>query len=472
MNTEVISSNNTTTPKAGTRKSASSATTKRNMSQTNDSNDGRQPPPPQNIVVVVQNKFPFFIVVTIVGILLGMELRGGISLPTMRLQEDLPFHLYHANDAQMIRRSEEKRQQQQQQRQQQQLQPHNVMSSKPPKSTTKHYNNDELTMKSQVSIKEDEKTPSESLIKDIGSDEKYIKQAISTDEEDDKVLSSESKVETTVQVVENTEILIIDDDDYDVNNFDNPASPLYGNHNKNKKDVVIRLPPPKVGKHRPEADALFSFARGLQASAMVRFVNSLLATGFDGDIVLGLSGIVWDDDEYQEDTELTTPEKREENFFLREYLKYHAEHSHLVVHDVVLECVRGRFCKTPFLFYNKTSEEYLPDPRKNRDVAQLRFEYYWAWSLFYGRSSRIFLSDARDVHFQRNPFPPKDVNMERTIHAFLEDNRRKIQRQMVNAGWIRIPRGKEVLKSIGHLLIICSGTTLGGKVAMVRKQIM
>jgi hypothetical protein len=52
---------------------------------------------------------------------------------------------------------------------------------------------------------------------------------------------------------------------------------------------------PVFGKHRSEADAVFAFATDYSLSDLITFVQSLLNTGYAGDIVLGLSPNMPDD---------------------------------------------------------------------------------------------------------------------------------------------------------------------------------
>jgi hypothetical protein len=205
---------------------------------------------------------------------------------------------------------------------------------------------------------------------------------------------------------------------------------------------------PAFGTHRPHADAIFAFAKDYPLPTLVLFVGSLLQTGYVGDIVLGISP------DLPEDVE--------------EYITYHAQHSHLVAYVVQLECrdfphARIR-CTVENMFWNDGA--YLADSRPPREKAQLRFEFYWAWSLQYSADSRIFLLDARDVYFQRNPFPLLETNINTTLHVFEEWEGKPINKERSNSLWIRAARGKEWLEQIGDRNVVCSGTTVGGKPAI------
>lgn len=211
-------------------------------------------------------------------------------------------------------------------------------------------------------------------------------------------------------------------------------------------DVQLDIKP-VFGKHRPEADAVFSFAAGYSLINLIGFVGSLLKTGYTGDIVFGLS-----------------PDLPED---LKEFLEYHAEHSNLVAYAVRLDCqlVSSRTrCTVVDMF--QENGKYVPDSRPLREKAQLRFEFYWAWSIPYSSNSRIFLLDVRDTYFQLNPFPLLETSMSTTLHVFEEWEGRPIKFERSNALWIRKARGKKWLRKIGDRNVVCSGTTVGGKLAI------
>mmetsp|Transcript_22795 Transcript_22795/g.30171 ORF Transcript_22795/g.30171 Transcript_22795/m.30171 type:complete len:804 (+) Transcript_22795:712-3123(+) len=68
------------------------------------------------------------------------------------------------------------------------------------------------------------------------------------------------------------------------------ASPIDAIHPKEGMEAVA-LVEPTIGKHRPSKDAIFAFAEGYGLSIYLCFVESLHETGFDGDIVLGVSAL-------------------------------------------------------------------------------------------------------------------------------------------------------------------------------------
>jgi len=212
--------------------------------------------------------------------------------------------------------------------------------------------------------------------------------------------------------------------------------------------VTVKIEP-SHGTHRPEADAVFCFSKYPTLPLLVRFVSSLLHTGYTGDIVIAIYPEMADD--------------------VRDFIDYYttAQQFHLVVYTVELTCQemqRRTRCIVENMFWSKNT--YLVDSRPHREKAQLRFELYWAWSLSYSADSRIFLLDARDVYFQSNPFVLLDTRMNTSLHVFEEWGGRTIQEDRLNSLWVRSARGKEWLATIGDQHVINSGTTVGGKPAI------
>ena len=115
---------------------------------------------------------------------------------------------------------------------------------------------------------------------------------------------------------------------HDINNFKNPIQALTGNSSN-----TVELASPIFGKNHPNSDAVFVFAYGYQPPPILRFVESLINTGYDGDIVLGI--------DY--DTLIKSLNKGGENISMagesfKSYLEYKSRHNNLVVYDVKLEC--------------------------------------------------------------------------------------------------------------------------------------
>ncbi|CAB9499780.1 expressed unknown protein [Seminavis robusta] len=235
-----------------------------------------------------------------------------------------------------------------------------------------------------------------------------------------------------------------------VTNFDKPSDLLGSN-------ATVQLPPPIVGVHRPDRDAVFAVALGYTVQHLARFVGSLVETGYTGDIVLGVLP-----EEHLDPT-------------VRDFLSCHSgvnnnnEGAHVIAYGMDIVCRKfGRRtrCQAPRLYADSTTGDYIPDDRLPREIAQLRFEYYWAWLLQYSSKSRIFVADGRDVYFQRNPFELIPSDMDTTLYVFEEYSHPPLRHQNSNRLWIRATRGMDVLNQIGDKTVLCSGTTVGGYSAM------
>jgi len=194
-------------------------------------------------------------------------------------------------------------------------------------------------------------------------------------------------------------------------------------------------------------------------------VSSLVEANYTGDIVLGVGvGIA--------------PE-------LRDYFDYHAGaasssvHRHrLVVYEIPLSCYgpRGQeVCHVNGMFQidnNKGAATtlLLDDSRSLREIAQLRYEYYWAWTTFYSESIRIWLLDCRDVHFQRHPFTfldkQQDDEMRTTLHVYEENSLIPLGDESYNRDWIEAAYGKTWVAKLKSNVILCSGSTVGGQPAV------
>ena len=214
--------------------------------------------------------------------------------------------------------------------------------------------------------------------------------------------------------------------------------------------IAIR---PWYGAHRQEADVVMAVATGCQLPEIIYFDTSLLSTGFDGDIVLGLG------DDISNET--------------KDFGKYYAKHHNLVLYEIpLLACTgaeRFRLCNSAPMYeavYQNGTRRPLPDIRPPRCVAQLRYEYYWAWVSSYLGSSRVLISDVRDVFFQRNPFQnlPRNATMETTLHVYRDTE--TIESNIPESNWIRNIYNESFFNEIKDQPGLCSGTSLGGKPSM------
>ena len=226
-----------------------------------------------------------------------------------------------------------------------------------------------------------------------------------------------------------------------------PPFEIYHLHKGMNVTSVSLAIAPCLGAHRPDKDAVMTVASGYQIGHLIYFLTSLLETGYDGDVVFGMG------------TDMSNE--------TRAFLEYFAKHHNVVVYEIQL-LRRNRLFQVMNFFQTvdeNGSRILLEDIRQPRQVAQLRFEYYWAWSTRYNPQSRILVTDARDVYFQLNPFEklPKE-GLETTLHVY--EDTASIALNLPESNWVRNIYNVSVLNQIKHLPGLCSGTTLGGQPAM------
>mmetsp|Transcript_5773 Transcript_5773/g.10516 ORF Transcript_5773/g.10516 Transcript_5773/m.10516 type:complete len:122 (+) Transcript_5773:276-641(+) len=118
-------------------------------------------------------------------------------------------------------------------------------------------------------------------------------------------------------------------------------------------------------------------ANGYQLPDLILFVTSLLETGYNGDLVISLSDI--------------KPETLA-------YFRYHKDR--IILYDIGIRC--RRFCQVDL--YRDKNGSLLVDPRKKRQVAQLRFEIFWAWTQLYSSTTRVFFYRQSRCVFSSQPF--------------------------------------------------------------------
>jgi hypothetical protein len=156
--------------------------------------------------------------------------------------------------------------------------------------------------------------------------------------------------------------------------------------------VIMR---PMHGIHRPDADAVFSFAQGYSLKEYVRFVETLQKTGYSGDVVISVASV----------------DKLDHSI-----LTYLTSKKNVVVYAVSWRCFKrhGEPLQNPdeyalcqilnFVSGKNNTAVAIDDIRIPRPLATARFELFWAWSLHYHPSSLLLLIDFRDVFFQLHPF--------------------------------------------------------------------
>ena len=235
----------------------------------------------------------------------------------------------------------------------------------------------------------------------------------------------------------------------------------------NDPEAVVVVEP-TIGKHRPDQDVVMAYAEGYTVDYYMSFIETLRATGFDGDIVLATS----------------------EHKFLQPYvLEYLESQENVVVYIHQLDCFekdsvtparrkysRGspdvfQMCLFNDVYGRKDADgkvtQTAKDPRMGRAVATLRYEWYWIWAQHYNPNSWIMLVDARDAFFQTNPFVNLPRNQNGLLYFFGENaDATRIGISRKNRNWILRGYGQEVLDALKDKPTICSGSTMGEQLAI------
>jgi len=232
---------------------------------------------------------------------------------------------------------------------------------------------------------------------------------------------------------------------------------------------------PSHGQHRKDADAIFAYAEGYDLNYYLHFVETLLATKFEGDLVIAIA------------------EKKIVEKYVVEYL---TSVPNVIIYHSDMDCFdkdrttpaprekmsRGamnifQMCQLHDAYGWVDSEGKVTskgkDPREGRVVATLRYEWYWMWLQHYQKNSWIMLLDARDSYFQSNPFvnlPRRKNNTNPTsgLLYFFGENAEatRLGKSRKNMNWIKNGYGVPVLDALRDKPTICSGSTMGEAVAM------
>jgi hypothetical protein len=230
----------------------------------------------------------------------------------------------------------------------------------------------------------------------------------------------------------------------------------------------VAVEEPKIGQHRPERDAVVAFAAEYTLESFVTFIESLRETGFDGDVVLAVSSI-----------DLKNPGIYEYLSSSEGVVVYSPNRTCYNLEGEAVESAKGgtRVCECPGMFAqhvgdSPTMSSPLPDPRPPRTLATLRYELYWLMIRKYHPHSWILVVDARDTYFQSNPFAtvPRatDPSGSSGLMYYFGENvdATRIGKSKQNSKWISAAYGNEVGKLLRDKPTICSGATMGEKVAM------
>mmetsp|Transcript_28365 Transcript_28365/g.59908 ORF Transcript_28365/g.59908 Transcript_28365/m.59908 type:complete len:662 (-) Transcript_28365:193-2178(-) len=229
-------------------------------------------------------------------------------------------------------------------------------------------------------------------------------------------------------------------------------------------DTTILLKP-AFGSHHPSSDAILVFAEGYDLPIYLAFVESLVNTGYSGDLVFSISN-----------EEKLKPD-------VKQYLQSKNSDSggvNIVAYEVDWSCFKQsgevasgsgegiNHCKMNNAFGDALGNP-IADPRSQRPVATARYELYWMWSLRYSRESWLMLIDARDVWFQKPPFDELTARgkVSGELHLFGENA------EVVNIGssnfnrrWLIQAYGEKAVSPFFKEPVICSGSTIGNQDAI------
>jgi len=230
-------------------------------------------------------------------------------------------------------------------------------------------------------------------------------------------------------------------------------------------DTTILLKP-AFGSHRFTQDAILIFAEGYDLSIYLAFVESLISTGYSGDLVISISN----------------EEKLKPG--VKEYLRSKNADTHgvnIVAYEVNWSCFKKdtgvavagsnegiSHCKMDNAF-GDASGNPISDPREPRPVATARYELYWMWSLQYNEQSWLMLIDARDVWFQLHPFQDLKSRgrVSGELHLFGENaDVVRIGTSNYNRSWLITAYGEKAASPYFEQPVICSGSTLGNQDAI------
>jgi hypothetical protein len=233
------------------------------------------------------------------------------------------------------------------------------------------------------------------------------------------------------------------------------------------EDLVEPFLQPAIGKHRSDQDAVMCYGSEYSLKNYVLFVESLLKTGFKGDIVV----IVHEGD-------LANPEIRAYFESVPNIVVYVPRKVCFNFENEIVESAKGgiRTCQCNDLYARKntTTGELTPlaDPRGQRTLANTRYEIYWIVVHNYNPHQWILIVDMRDTVFQTDPFEhvPRrtDASGESGLLYFFGENREatRLGKSKMNNKWLTNAYGAYVSEALQDKPTICSGATMGEQVAM------
>lgn len=111
-------------------------------------------------------------------------------------------------------------------------------------------------------------------------------------------------------------------------------------------------------------------------------------------------------------------------------------------------------------------EEYVVRANLSKtyfSITSTRNFLYYLYLYKYGKSySNVLLTDVRDVLFQKDPF---EFNFLNGLCCFFED--KAIKDCTYTSDWLRRAFGNQIISEIGNKDVLCAGTTLGSRSAIM-----
>jgi hypothetical protein len=191
-------------------------------------------------------------------------------------------------------------------------------------------------------------------------------------------------------------------------------------------------------------DVVLAASMGYHYRQLSAFIRSLQETGYDGDIVLYMAET--DDD--------TICRLRDEGVIVRHFL-YPFRNSNKLRNPL--------FRLWPLV---RPVAARLRDPNAIhalciafQNLSVMRYFLYRGFlKMSPVRYRNVFLTDLRDVYFQRNPFERMNG---RGLKAFVEEPWLTQGADVNNSRWLREMYGENMVQRLSDKLLICSGTILG-----------
>jgi hypothetical protein len=211
-------------------------------------------------------------------------------------------------------------------------------------------------------------------------------------------------------------------------------------------------------------DLVLAAAQDYEWEQVRVFVESLRATGFDGEVRFFAPGI----------SDSTAKKLAEARVEISRPPRVRLKVGRTVWHPYNTRTTRLRWHVQPLYRHGVAALSVFSRDRRaararvaaalaNVDVAR----YFWAYLYLSANASRyrnVMLTDVRDVVFLRDPFA---FDVDGAVHFFLEDEKTTLSGTVNNRGWLAGAYGPETLDELGGRSISCSGITIGAVPAVL-----